>query len=57
MPSKFRIECFEPVEIEKAQKVVEKHLKEALESQNRFETDQKKHEKKSFIQKLLAWFK
>ncbi|MBN2249250.1 MAG: hypothetical protein JW682_02805 [Campylobacterales bacterium] len=57
MPSKFRIERFEPVEIGKAQKVVDKYLKEALEFQNRFETDQKKPEKKSFIQKLLAWFK
>ncbi|MDY0403645.1 hypothetical protein [Sulfurovum sp.] len=57
MPSKFRLERFEPVEIEKAQKVLDRHLKEAQEFQNRLETDQKQHKKKSFIQKLLAWFK
>ncbi|MDD3592185.1 MAG: hypothetical protein WC163_05580 [Sulfurovum sp.] len=57
MPSKFRLERFEPVEIEKAQKVLDRHLKEAQEFQNRLETDQKQHMKKSFIQKLLAWFK
>lgn len=57
MPGKFRIESFEPVEIRKAKKVLDRHLNEAQEFQNKLETDQKKQVKKSFIQKLLAWFK
>ena len=57
MSSKFRLERFEPVEIRKAQEALERYLNEAQEFQNRLETDQKTHVKKSFIQKLLAWFK
>jgi len=57
MPGKFRLERFEPVEIRKAQEALDRHLNEAQEFQKRFETDKKQHKKKSFIQKLLAWFK
>lgn len=57
MPSKFRLESFEPVEIEKVQKALDQHLNEALEFQKSVEAKKKKLKKKGFLAKLLGWFK
>ncbi|MDM5270634.1 hypothetical protein PGH07_00410 [Sulfurovum sp. zt1-1] len=57
MHSKFHIESFEPVAIEKAQKVLDQHLKETLDFQDYFEVKKKNFKKKSFLEKLLGWFK
>ena len=57
MPSKFRLESFEPVEIEKAQKALDQHLKEALEFQKSVEANKNKSKKKGFFAKLVGWFK
>jgi hypothetical protein len=57
MPSKFRIEQFEPKEIEKVQKVLDKALEKALGSQSLKEVSNDKSVKKSFFMRLLEWFK
>ncbi|MFT7879960.1 MAG: hypothetical protein ABXS91_06130 [Sulfurimonas sp.] len=57
MPSKFRIEGFEPKEIERAQKAVERELNEILDSQTMPEIKKQVSSKKSFWKRLLAWFK
>jgi hypothetical protein len=57
MPSKFRIEQFEPNEIEKVQKVLDKALEKALGSQSLKEVSNDKSVKKSFFMRLLEWFK
>ncbi|MGC9351700.1 MAG: hypothetical protein ACP5D3_06895 [Sulfurovum sp.] len=56
MPAKFRIEGFEPKEIEKAQKRVERSLHKILESQDVTELQRQRSARKSFWKRLLAWF-
>lgn len=57
MPGKFRIERFEPIAINKAQELLDHHLKEAQDVRVKFEIEEKEVKKKSFLEKLLAWFK
>ena len=57
MPVKFRIEQFEPVEIEKAQEALDKALEKALDFQSLKEMQNDISVKKSFFMRLLDWFK
>lgn len=57
MSSKFRIEQFEPKEIEKAQEALDKALEKALGSQSLTEIPNDISVKKSFFMRLLDWFK
>lgn len=57
MPVKFRIEQFEPKEIEKAQEALDKALEKALDFQSLTEMPNDISVKKSFFMRLLDWFK
>ncbi|UFH58135.1 hypothetical protein [Sulfurovum mangrovi] len=57
MPVKFRIEQFEPKEIEKAQEALDKALEKALDFQSLKEMPNDISVKKSFLMRLLEWFK
>ena len=57
MHNKFRIEEFQPVKLEEAQKILEKHLNDAKETLEVIENHQKALSKKSLWDKMTGWFK